>query len=305
MVICLEDNTTHENIEALHKYLRKLKIKQEDYYLRFYPRKDLGTGEQIPYKDYLQYFSTEFLNKNNLKKFVKEKPEEAKEWAINWLKKRKEEKELVYAPCQVELRSLMSPSIPYFDKIGGYNKICAGLGYKIRYNQKFEEKLLPVGAELIVDTREQLPLNIKDTKTLVAKVDCGDYALNGEHDQGIYIERKGLSDFTGTLSKDLGRFKRELQRAKNSGSYIIVLVENNINDALGFNFLPQMRYTKATPAHIFKNVRDIMYEFDNVQFLFVKNRREAASAVSKLLAAGDQVKNIDLELAYELGELTF
>jgi len=303
-VKCLIDDSGFECLEHLHLYLRKLKIKQADYYEKYMPRTDLFTKEPIKYKDYDQYFSTDFLNKNNLKKFIKQYPEEGKKWSINWLKKRKEEKKLIYAPTQVELRSLMCPTIHYYETIGGYNKVCEELGYKIKFNNpQLDFKDLNKRCTIIQDTREQRPLEIESFKVKREKLEYADYALAGKFDKKIYIERKGLSDFVGTLGKDLGRFKREILRAKEDGGYIVVLVENNINDALGFNYLPQMRWTKVSPSHIFKNVRDLLHEFDNIQFLFVDGRKEASSALIKLFELGEQIKDCDIQFLYEAGIL--
>ena len=49
----------------------------------------------------------------------------SKEYFRNFLIGRKEKKDLEFAPCQVELRSLMSPSVAYYQKVfGDYNEIC-------------------------------------------------------------------------------------------------------------------------------------------------------------------------------------
>ena len=333
-MICAIDNTVHTTREELHLHLRKLKVKQEEYYTSFEPRRDVHSGEIIPFKAPVErYLKQEFVDKNSLRKFIKTNSLAAQEWAINWLKKRKEEKQLVYPPTQVELRSLMAPSALYYDFIGGYNEICAKLGYTIRHNGILSDVELPSGAVIIEDTRENTPLEI-DTPTIQQKVHCGDYALAVPYDQGIYIERKALGDFVGTLSErkierksggdsNLDRFTRELERAKETGAYIIMLVEAGINDALGFNYLPQFtrrfgkrfdtktrkmvdcEYRGAMPEHVFKNLRDLIVRFDNFQVLFVKDRDEAAKAVVKLLGAGDSVKKVDLELMYERKELVF
>lgn len=65
---------------------------------------------------------------------------------------------------------------------------------------------------IIIDTREQTPWNLAsfgcDVK--VAKLDAGDYALEG--DAGFAIERKSLNDFLGTVSSGWDRFRREIGR---------------------------------------------------------------------------------------------
>lgn len=317
-MLCLYDQTEHADLPALLAHLKKCGVPQKTYFTDFAPRFDLLTGEKIPYKSPAErYLKIDFAHKNNLKKFLKEKPEEGKEWAIGWLKSRKVEKGLAYAPTQVELRSLMCPTTLYYDSIGGYNAICQSLGYKIRFDGTI---LSPPKVEcpIIVDTREQTPL-VLNVPIVKGKINCGDYGLSPDHDKGIYIERKSLGDLVGTLSgsagkdhNNLARFTRELERATETGSYLIMLVECNINDAMGFNHLPKdkcppfVRYCKVSPDHIFKNLRDLLVKFPlNFQALFVNNRTEAARAVVHLLSSGESVKKVDLQASYEKKVLKF
>lgn len=303
-MICLIDNTEHDCMEHLHLHLRKLKVSQEQYYTEYYNKRDLLTGDAIVFKNPEQYLNTDFANKNNLKKWLKDNPDKGKIWAINWLQKRKESKGLVLAPSHVELRSLQCPSTQYYNSIGGYSKICKQVGLQLRFtNPPMKFTPLKSDAKIIIDTREQKPL-IFNRWTEIKKIDCGDYALAAPYDNHIYIERKGLLDFIGTFSKELGRFHRELERAKEANSYVVAVVENNINDALGFEYLksiPGIRYVKTNSAHIFKNVRNTLCKFDNFQILFVNGRKEARDAVIKIFELGDSVRNIDLQLAYEEG----
>lgn len=294
---CLIDNTDHASLDDLHKHLRKLKVKQEDYYTKHCPRFDRFTGEPIPFKTVELYLSREFLSKDNLKKWIIKNPQEGKTWAIEWLKKRKLDKGLKYPPTQVELSSLLCPTIRYYDWIGGYDKICQSLGYEIRFNGELE--ISPASnLKFVIDTREQLPLDIGQN-FIRSKLNAGDYGLVPEMDNGIYIERKSLNDFVGTLSLGYERFINEIQRSEEAGSYIVILVEDTLQAALDFKF----KHTKANPAHIFRNLRIVLSTFNNVQALFVNGRKESAVAVQKLLAARDSVKKVDLQYLYEKGAL--
>ncbi len=140
------------------------------------------------------------------------------------------------------------------------------------------------------------------------------------HDKGVYIERKSVSDFAGTLNarentrenkkKDdtlftnLDRFDRELARAKENGHYIVMLVEVKITDALSFDYLPQMRWSRVKPSHVMKNLRDFLVKYPlNFQAVFVDGRVEAARVALKVFGMGEQVKSVDLQHAYEEGQL--
>jgi ERCC4-type nuclease len=205
----------------------------------------------------------------------------------------------------------MCPTVRYYNSIGGYNSICEKLGYKVRFSGILKNIKLPKNTVLIQDTREQKPLQFHipvEVKTL--KV--GDYAINGSN---IVIERKSLSDFVSTISarkkivvgnskSGIERFRAELDRARALGAYIIMVVEEDINSALSFNYLPHMRHTSATPAFIFKNLRDILVDYaDCFQVIFVKGRYEATQIIIKIFEAGESAKTTDLQYAYEEGFL--
>ena len=72
-------------------------------------------------------------------------------------------------------------------------------------------KLDPSSVVCIVDTREQLPLDLAPLRTEVATLATGDYSLRGlEH--LVCIERKSLDDLLGCVGCHRDRFERELQR---------------------------------------------------------------------------------------------
>ena len=317
-VTCLIDGSEHQDLEGLHKYLRKLKVTQDVYYTQYAPVRDKGTGEVIPFKvPATDYLKREFLNKNGLKKWLKTNPEEGRKWAVDWLKNRKSEKSLVHPPTQVELRSLLCPSLAYYEESfpEGYQKLCESIGYTPIFGGSLESGKLP--GPVVTDTREQKPLEL-DCPTVSERLVCGDYGLTPVHDKGIYIERKNLSDFLGTLSdretragdSNLSRFIRELERAQETGAYIVMLVEQPLSDALAYNSIPYLKrqfgHIRVSPEHIFHNLRDLLHRFPTCfQALFVKNREEAAEAVTKLLSAGDSVKTVDLQGEYDMKRLTF
>ena len=318
-VICEFDQTSHISKEDLHLYLRRFRIKQEVYYHQYNPRHDLLTGELIPYKDYDQYHTQSFINKINLKKWLKTNPEKGLQWAIDWLREYKMKKCLEYAPSQVELRTMVCPSMPYYDKVGhnlgGYYGITKSLGYTARY-QYHSLKFTDFASDAIIlqDTREQLPLKLS-IATKRETVNVGDYALAPPYDEGVRIERKSLSDMCGTLSgrqmarKDgadsaFNRFDRELARAKEANLYVVMIVESDINEAQSFNYLPHMKHIKASPSYLMHNLRELLSKYPlSFQTLFVSGRVEAAKKLIRILQLGAQVETIDLQMAYEKGEL--
>ena len=78
-------------------------------------------------------------------------------------------------------------------------------------NAKLPAKLSPSSVVCLIDTREQLPLDLTPLRTEPATLPTGDYSLKGlEHH--VCIERKSLDDLLGCVGRDRERFERELQR---------------------------------------------------------------------------------------------
>ena len=72
-------------------------------------------------------------------------------------------------------------------------------------------KLDPASVVCIIDTREQLPLDLAPLRTEPGTLPTGDYSLRGlEH--LVCIERKSLDDLLGCVGRDRERFERELMR---------------------------------------------------------------------------------------------
>lgn len=295
-----------ENDRSFHAHLKAHDLRMVAYYQTYYPRHDLYDQKIIKFKNKNQYFSADFNTRTNLKLWLKDQPEQERQnYCENILKTKKEEKDLVYTPSQVELKSMLLPPIQYYNEVfGDYYKLCIRLGFKNKY-QKITE--IVEGAEwespiykIFIDTREQKPLKFK-RPIEVRKLDYGDYSFSSSRATcNCYIERKSLSDFVGTLSGGYERFINEIKRAEDDGAYLVVLVESSLSNALNFQRLRHMsNKIKATPEFIFHRVRNLIQRYPFVQFLFVKGRKEASRVVNKIFISGCIHKRIDLQLAYE------
>ena len=76
---------------------------------------------------------------------------------------------------------------------------------------KIPATLKPESVTAIIDTREQMPLDLAPLGVTVGTLDTGDYSLLGcEH--VVRIERKSLPDLIGCVGRDRDRFEREVQR---------------------------------------------------------------------------------------------
>jgi hypothetical protein len=295
MLKCKIDGTEYETILDLHTHLRKLKIKQEDYYSKFEDRRDLLTGEPIEFKNAEQYMGTYFKNKTNMKKWFEQNPVEAKTLARKMFEYRVKAKKLQKAPTEVEMLSSDLPSIFYYEKTFGYEKICKELGLSVHKDYS-HEKIVVVKKKktIIIDTREQKKLKFFGNNMVLEKLDFGDYAEASQKDR-LSIERKEAKDAIHSFVRDIDRLRAEMERAKKTGAHIVVVCESSFSDMRSFDYIPHIKkYTKVKPSVFFHNVRDICQEYD-VQFLFCDGRGDTAICMEKIMDIGPDVSKIDLQ----------
>ena len=292
------------------------KVLVVDYYHAHYPRYDLHTGDLIKFKNKNQYFSEDFNSRPNMKQWFKAvDKEKAKEYCHDYLWRRTKNKKLNYTPCEVQVRSLMCPPVPFLQKsLGnyyGYAQEHFDLKNKYtKYPENIETKdpnknpITKSIYKIFVDTREQKPLKF-NFPIEVQTLKFGDYCFSDSSSSlNTYIERKSITDFIGTMSGGFDRFKKEVERAQEAEAKLIVLVEESLSNSLSFNYLPYVsKKIKASPEFIFHNVRDLLQQYENLHFLFVKGRVEAARVTEKLFLNGASYHKVDLQLAYDLNML--
>ena len=66
---------------------------------------------------------------------------------------------------------------------------------------------------IITDTREQTPLVFTHLRTERWTLDTGDYSVRGL-EEVFSVERKSLPDLVGSLTRERGRFMREMHRLR-------------------------------------------------------------------------------------------
>lgn len=303
MVECKICHVEFESEKSLHGHLKAHKMRMVEYYQTHEPRRDLQTNELIKFKNKDYYFSNDFNDRSSMKEWLKNQTEEnRKKYLKKFLSQRKEKHDLRYAPCQVELRSIVSPPASYFHKLfGDYYSICRDLGLESKYTYpieklKSEEKS---GFVIYIDSREQLPLDI-DYPVELKGLKFGDYALSDPTSK-CRIERKSARDLFGTMSGGFDRFCKEVERAEADQSDLVVLVDEPLYDCLNFESLYRVsNKIKITPEFIFFNIRKIIQKYANIQFLFVDSRTECSRVMKKIFFSGKEYKKYDLQLMYDL-----
>lgn len=283
---------------ALHRHVSaREKIKTEDYYYKFFPRKDLFSSEKIQFKDVNQYFSTYFTCRKNMVKWFEANQDsvDAKQLSKKLVIERIQSKNLEFLPSEMELRSVIAPSIVGLERIhnNGYENIIS-LPIKKRYNYSniILEKINN-DIEIVVDTREQQPFLLKKHKTNLAKLDVGDYTAAEPFYSDIYVERKSREDFFGTFGQEASvkRFEKELVRAKTYGFYLFILIEKDITDCL--NYYLNFSSNQYIVDYAFFNARNFMQKYDNCQFVFAQGKIMAENICLSILSNGENSTKYD------------
>ncbi len=292
------------SVAALHRHIKKEHgFSPKDYYPLFYERRDLFDNELIEFRDIKQYFVTDFNCKGNLLEWIKSGSPEVLNYTLEILKKRAEEKKTNLIPSHVELKSLFAPNLSdYLNLFGGESNFSSRLsdsGLKMKLGvQKPELKLGEL--KISVDTREQEPLPFEDCS--VNKLIVGDYAPSDDFFCNLFIERKSINDLAGTLTKGLERFEKEIQRAESLGAYLVVVTEFPFIDALEYS--PKNSFSQRIGgAFLFNKIRSLMTNYNNIQFVFSRNRDRSMSIIESVFRMGEAAKVVDLEYLKDNGHL--
>lgn len=94
---------------------------------------------------------------------------------------------------------------------------------------------------ILHDTREQAPYQFQrypDVTLQAATLSTADYSLHGLTDR-IGLERKSLSDLTGTLTSGRDRFTRECERGQGL-DYFGLIIEASMEDVRNHSYRSQM-----------------------------------------------------------------
>jgi len=134
---------------------------------------------------------------------------------------------------------------------------------------------------IITDTREQKNLNfsrfIGVDNTIVRKLDVGDYGcIINDVEIPIYFERKSIADLWGTLGTKFGfiRYLKEVERAKESGVELIMIVEESYNCMSSGFKIPSTRKLSMFSGQAMRSRLNSLYLLDGVRFIFCSNRNE-------------------------------
>ena len=133
--------------------------------------------------------------------------------------------------------------------------------------------LKPADIVMLVDTREQRPLDLKaackDTyRVEKASLATGDYSVAGLEHDGVVIERKSLDDLVACVGNERKRFEAELRRMQGFRAKL-VLVESLYCDVEGGGWR-----SKVTPASVVGSI--MRWQQWGISFHFAGTREAAA-----------------------------
>lgn len=296
---CLECGQTFSKRRGLHTHLKSHSLSQQQYYHRYHPRRDLYTNELLSYKNYDDYFEKSFEKKGNFSKFIKERPKkESQDLLKRILAQRISSKNMLWEMSEVELVSLQWPSKKQILSVfGDLRDLFKDLSPRYSFGNPIIEKR---DICIYIDTKEQKPFDLDKVEKKISGLNCGDYAgLIGGKESSVCIERKSSMDFIGSFGpSNLERLRAEFKRAEVLDKKMIVLVEKDLSSLLHFDYMPRTsKWVSVTPEHIFFNIRSVIQEFLNVQFLFVNSKKEAEKLVPVLIS-NEELFNYDLQYLY-------
>ena len=285
-----------ETEKSLHAHLKAHKMYVADYYVKYYPRYNKLNGNPLPFKKKEEYFQNDFINRSQLIKWCETAPEsEVKDYIIELGKRRIKRKKYKKAPFYLELLKRQLPDLDLYKKhFGTYTKACEAMGAKpIFYKGMPKEFNEDVDAEVLIDTREQQPLEFPKSKIL--KLDFGDYTLGGNNFSNTFVDRKSAGDFLSTFGGQVDRFKREMQRCVELDSYMYIVIEKPLatieKEAI---FTKGKRSAKL--GWVLSNLISVQHEFaGHCQFVFTDNRNHSEKIIPKLLSLGGKLWNVDIQ----------
>ena len=303
---CLECLSDFSSERGLHLHVsKKHKFSLQEYYSKHFPRFDKFSNEPIKFKNFEEYFLTDFNSKENLANWCfKEDKAIVRDYICKLFKARCNKKKTLFVPSNIELKSLFLPSwqglVKIFDTKENVIKAFTKQGLRFKYDYISTPTFSDIEPEILIDTREQNPLEFKDSKKM--KLSCGDYGTSGPLFSDVFVERKSLEDLISTLVSGSERFDREISRAEDLGYYLVVLIENKFQNAL--NYSPEKSFSKyINGKFVFHKIREIYAKYNNIQFIFSDSRENSKDIMIKIFQMKESVKKFDLEFLKDFNQI--
>lgn len=138
--------------------------------------------------------------------------------------------------------------------------------------------------KIIQDSREQTPLvfdNPLITEVKVEALNVGDYMCEFENGftPPVSFERKSIGDLFSTLGKGYRRFKKEIERAKESETRLELLIEGSISKVE-----KGIKWSKRAGEEVARQVMTIYMKYD-IRPVFCVNANDASLYITRYFEA--------------------
>jgi len=296
---CKECGSDFESLRSLHAHIKKHKMFLGDYYVKHYARKNKLTGELLPFKNYKDYFKKDFSQPHQLMEWIeKSREKDVKDYITELLHNRTISKGIDYGPTELELVSSGLPSIDIYKKyFGSYTYACEEVGVEPLLGERLPKEFSNdySNKKILIDTREQQPLKFKNSQPY--KLDVGDYCVTAQDYDYTYVDRKSFGDFCGTTTVGYSRFCKELDRCRDLGCYLFVVMEFPFDEIEEFN---HKSYKKYKLDYVLHNVRSLQKEYsDCSQFVFAGSRELSQELIPKILVLGKSLWKTDVNYFWQ------
>ena len=141
--------------------------------------------------------------------------------------------------------------------------------------------------QIIIDTREQDMLSFrKECNPIREKLDVGDYGCKIDGNLlPVSFERKNLSDLFGTLSGGYDRFKKEINRASELGTMLVLAVECPLSEVK-----KGIKHSSRDPKSLIKQCFTLMVRY-KVPCMFFSSRWDMAEYITQVFFAFEREHN--------------
>lgn len=302
-VFCMECGQSFDTRRSLHAHIKAHCLSLGEYYVKFFPKFDLLTRDPIPFKNYEDYVRTDFRHKKNMYQWLQQiDPQEAADYCRRVFTKHLSEKQYVFAPNHLYM--MTHPRLPKKEFFSEEQFVEMVSAENLTYiqNQKLVNRLdltIPEDLLILQDTREQKPLRFANESRSM-KLDFGDYTAAGDYYSYIYVDRKAEDDFKNTVTSGFDRFCRELERARQFGAYVFVVIESDF-----LTIYKNYNKTKrGNMVYVWEGMRRLITSYSDVcQFVLTGSRENSEKLIPYLLVHGSDLKNVDLQFEMERGHV--
>lgn len=293
---CKECGKNFETLRGLHAHLKAHCVSVGEYYINNYAKRDLYTNSLLEFKSHEQYFREDFNSLDNHIAWIKTTPPiKAKNQIISYTQRKFKNKNITFAPPDLYYLLAQMPNVDHYKNLwGSYSEFSKELDLQPWFTEK-----LPKGfwhkdcsdLDIFIDTRERMPLNFKNGVN--NKLDFGDYTAMGQKYSKTFVDRKAHHDFRQTFGKEIDRFRREMDRCVEFGSYMFIVVESSIEKIEEEN--KESKF-KSNLSYLWHNVRSLIIDYpENLQFVFAHSRAGAKKIIPKILNYGQELWHVDLQ----------